>query len=268
MTTPPCAAAVPETVESRLGLDVCAPSSAGDGERTARLRQLPWASTPDRRFGLGQLAANFDHVLGEAAFDLRPSGAWAVTTELAASWRVPRVRGPLTVRTLMSSSHGHDAAVLGAAYDGRGRLVATGSTRARFVDLPTVGWTPPAPALDPRHDVAALSIVDRLGGDRTGPGAIQIPTAGWLNQFGIVQGGVWSILLCQAALDLTRERHPQLEPASLSLTFVRPPRGAATIRAAATTTRAGREFGHVEVRGLDDADEVCAVASLTLQSWQ
>jgi uncharacterized protein (TIGR00369 family) len=92
-----------------------------------------------------------------------------------------------------------------------------------------------------------------------------VSTQGWLNQLGILQGGVWAVLMQEAADDLSERTRTALEAASLSLTYLRPGRNGTLVSTTARQVHHGSRSGVVECTGLDAAGTVCVHAVATSQ---
>src|SRR5580693_1405418 len=143
----------------------------GQGAR-AQMRTGPWTRGPDGRPCAGSLGVFLDDLLGNALLAGRPEDYWPVSTELSIDLAAPLPAGGsvLTGRGWPVSLEPGGGLSHGTVTDGSGALIATATTRERFLPAPRALLTGSGPdggpaALDdaagPQSTMALLGAVAR-----------------------------------------------------------------------------------------------------------
>jgi uncharacterized protein (TIGR00369 family) len=198
------------------------------GERShSDLMLGPWSRQHDGRVQSGVIATAADHVFGEVVFLRRPPGWWAVTTELSVDFLGPLPpESALHVSAGMTRLEQRSGFAHGTVTDRQGGVVAFGSARAQFVrphrDVPLdVEASPAMAAADPvattfeEHlQIAWTRACDGMHLRMDDP-------SGWVNEFGILHGGIWACMAEVAASRVIAERNPDLTTSRLHTTYLR-----------------------------------------------
>jgi uncharacterized protein (TIGR00369 family) len=236
----------------------------GAGLTTCAMPASPWFLAATGGFTGGVLALPADAALGGALVTLLDPGQILTTSELSLSYLRPATvsAGALIARGRLV----HASRTLGLSdvfiEDGRGRLVAHGSSRCVFLPAPArMRFPEPKPrpdgAVDPVHRPAVGEPVEQIFGKRSYPEMFDawdrdelpapplcnffglrpvehapdtmtwaLPATEWLNNaFGVIYGGALALLADSAiggAIWMTMDRGQVLASLNLHVYFFRP----------------------------------------------
>jgi uncharacterized protein (TIGR00369 family) len=236
----------------------------GAGLTTCAMPASPWFLAGTGGFSGGVLALPADAALGGALFTILEPGQILTTSELSLSYLRPATRnaGVLIARGRLV----HASRTLGLSdvfiEDGRGRLLAHGSSRCVFLPAPMrMRFPPPKPrpegVVDPYRRPAVGQTMEEMFTSRPypemfdawlrdelpapplcnffglrpvahAPGTMTwaIPASEWLNNaFGVIYGGALAILADSAiagAIWMTMDRGEVLASLNLHVYFFRP----------------------------------------------
>jgi uncharacterized protein (TIGR00369 family) len=243
----------------------------GQGVR-AQMRTGPWMRGPDGRPCAGSLGVFLDDLLGNALLAGRPEDYWPVSTELSIDLAAPLPAdgSVLTGRGWPVSLEPGGGLSHGTVTDGSGVLIATATTRERFLPAPRALLTGSGAdgALLARDDEAAPeSAMDLLGAvAHREEGAVTVTVAGsgdFANPMGNTHGGV---LLCAAEITGSLALHADASPlqtASVRVVYIRPVPVTDTITYTAEVLHRGRTLGVAQITGRGGGGKTCAVATIT-----
>jgi uncharacterized protein (TIGR00369 family) len=243
----------------------------GQGVR-AQMRTGPWMRGPDGRPCAGSLGVFLDDLLGNALLAGRPEDYWPVSTELSIDLAAPLPAdgSVLTGRGWPVSLEPGGGLSHGTVTDGSGVLIATATTRERFLPAPRALLTGSGAdgALLARDDEAAPeSAMDLLGAvAHREEGAVTVTVAGsgdFANPMGNTHGGV---LLCAAEITGSLALHADASPlqtASVRVVYIRPVPVTDTITYTAEVLHRGRTLGVAQITARGGGGKTCAVATIT-----
>ncbi|MDX1875105.1 hotdog domain-containing protein [Mycolicibacterium sp. 120266] len=254
----------PRSVEARFGLRHCGPTEAG-GYR-CRFGAPEWLRDDDGRPLRGALAVLVDHVLGELPYRRREPDKWPLTAELAFD-----IVGELPVGAEMLVA---EAVAVPTAVDPflqcriraeDGTVLVVGS--ARMVYVGATAREASETLVVPDVPVDETSVDGMLGLSRspTEEGCqISVTKAGrWVNDFGILHGGVSAAVSEFAAAEAVRAHNPALATAHMQISFLRPVAADDRFVASARVLHIGRSSAVIEVLGRGGHDELCTVSVVT-----
>ena len=244
-----------------------------DGQGVAaQMRTGPWMRGRDSGTCAGSLGVFLDDLLGNALLAGRPEDYWPVSTELSIDLAAPLPLdgSVLTGRGWPVSLEPGGGLGHGTVTDSSGVLVATATTRERFLPAPRAlrtgsGADGALPAPDdgagPESTMALLGAVARR---EEGVVTVTVPGSGdFANPMGNTHGG---ILLCAAeitgSLALRADTGP-LQTASIRVVYVRSVPVTDTITYTAKVLHRGRTLGVVQVTARGGSGKTCAVATVT-----
>lgn len=255
----PCAVADPGSVEARFGARNCRPGGC-------EFAPAPWVLDEHNRIPAGALMVLADHILGELSFRARPAGWWTLSTEVTLDiiGDLP-TRGELTGEARLVRHERHAAFSECAITDAAGKVQAVGSARTitmapnAQLDGTDVVWHP--------IDAQSGALDDVLGLQYSATGdSVQVTmpdTTGWVNDFGVLHGGLWACLSDRAATTLIAQRSPALTTARIHTAFLRSGIPGAPVSVTARAHHVGKNFAVVEMSGYSAGTQLCAVTTLT-----
>jgi uncharacterized protein (TIGR00369 family) len=237
------------------------------------MRTGDWMLGPGGEPCRGSLGVLADDILGYAVVAERPSGHWAVSTEISVDFCA---RVPVNGSTLLAQSHTVEFDLVGGLSQGRivdrdGRTVALGSERVRFVPE-----TASNPAYDETRSIltrpepltatSGMPTPDLLGAvtHRHDGGATVILPApiGLANPMGNLHGGISLCISEIAGLAALQSGSGPLVTASVHITFLRPVAVDAEVAFTANTLHRGRSLGMAQVISLNPAGKACTIATV------
>lgn len=207
-----------------------------------------------------------DHILGEPSFMLRPAGWWTLTTEMTLDivGELP-ARGALTGEARLVRHERHAAFAECVITDAAGKVQAVGT--ARTITMAPNGHVEGTDVAWRAIDVQTGSLDDVLGLQYSATDdSVQVTmpdTTGWVNDFGVLHGGLWACLSDRAATTLIARRSPTLTTARIHTAFLRSGIPGAPVSVTARAHHVGKNFAVVEVTGHSAPTELCAVTTLT-----
>ncbi len=240
----------------------------GQGVR-GQMRTGPWMRGQDSGTCAGSLGVFLDDLLGNALLAGRPENYWPVSTELSID-----LAGPLPINGTVLTGRGWPVSLeprgglsQGTVTDDSGTLIATATTRERFLPAPRALLTgtgadggPPVPA-GPVSAMALLGAVARRDGRAlilTVPGSDD-----FANPMGNTHGG---ILLCAAEIAGSLALHTAASPlqtASIRVVYARSVPVTDTITYTAEALHRGRTLGVAQVTARAASGKPCALATIT-----
>jgi uncharacterized protein (TIGR00369 family) len=252
-------------------LRVGAAERDGPGVR-AQMRTGPWMRGPDAGACAGSLGVFVDDLLGNALLAGRPEDYWPVSTELSID-----LAGPLPADGSVLTGRGWPVSLepggglsQGTVTDSSGALVATATTRERFLPAPRAlltgsgpDGTPPVPedTVGPESAMALLGAVARRE-----DGAVILTVPGsddFANPMGNTHGG---ILLCAAEIAGWLALHAAagpLQTSSIRVVYARSVPVTDTITYTAQVLHRGRTLGAAQVTTRGASGKTCALAMIT-----
>jgi uncharacterized protein (TIGR00369 family) len=243
----------------------------GDGVR-AQMRTGPWMRGQDSGTCAGSLGVFLDDLLGNALLAGRPENYWPVSTELSIDLAVPPPAdgSVLTGRGWPVSLEPGGGLSQGTVTDSAGTLIATATTRERFLPAPRALLTgsgadgvPPVPADEagPDSTTALLGAVARR---ENGAVIVTVPgSADFANPMGNTHGG---ILLCAAEIAGSLALHSEASPlqtSSIRVVYARSVPVTDAITYTAEVLHRGRTLGAAQVTARGASGKTCALAMIT-----
>ena len=243
-----------------------------DGQEVrAQMRTGPWMRGQDSRGCAGSLGVFLDDLLGNALLGSRPENYWPVSTELSID-----LTAPLPLDGSVLTGQGWPVSLepggglsQGTVTDGSGALIATATTRERFLPAPRAlltgsgpDGTPPIPDADgPESTMALLGAVAR---HEDGAVIVTVPGSDdFANPVGNTHGG---ILLCAAEMAGSLALHADASPlqtSSIRVVYVRSVPVTDTITYTAQVLHRGRTLGAAQVTARGAGGKTCALAMIT-----
>ena len=243
-----------------------------DGQEVrAQMRTGPWMRGQDSRGCAGSLGVFLDDLLGNALLGGRPENYWPVSTELSID-----LTAPLPLDGSVLTGQGWPVSLepggglsQGTVTDGSGALIATATTRERFLPAPRAlltgsgpDGTPPIPDADgPELTMALLGAVAR---HEDGAVIVTVPGSDdFANPVGNTHGG---ILLCAAEMAGSLALHADASPlqtSSIRVVYVRSVPVTDTITYTAQVLHRGRTLGAAQVTARGAGGKTCALAMIT-----
>ncbi len=243
-----------------------------DGQEVrAQMRTGPWMRGQDSRGCAGSLGVFLDDLLGNALLGGRPENYWPVSTELSID-----LTAPLPLDGSVLTGQGWPVSLepggglsQGTVTDGSGALIATATTRERFLPAPRAlltgsgpDGTPPIPDADgPESTMALLGAVAR---HEDGAVIVTVPGSDdFANPVGNTHGG---ILLCAAEMAGSLALHADARPlqtSSIRVVYVRSVPVTDTITYTAQVLHRGRTLGAAQVTARGAGGKTCALAMIT-----
>jgi uncharacterized protein (TIGR00369 family) len=243
----------------------------GQGVR-AQMRTGPWMRGQDSGTCAGSLGVFLDDLLGNALLAGRPEDYWPVSTELSIDLTAPLPAdgSVLTGRGWPVSLEPGGGLSQGTVTGSSGALIATATTRERFLPAPRALLTGPGPdgappvpddAAGPQSTMALLGAVARRAGDTvivTMPGSDD-----FANPMGNTHGG---ILLCAAEIAGSMALHADASPlqtSSIRVVYTRSVPVTDAITYTAQVLHRGRTLGVAQVTARGAGGKICAIAMIT-----
>ena len=260
-----CVAAEPRSVESRFGLRDCLPRGE-DSHCTVDLGK--WSLQPDGRVQAGALAIAADHITGEVPFLRRQPGHYSLTTELTIDFAAviePDATLHLEGRPVrIEQGSGFAQATMTGA---DGSVAAFASTRTVYVPESSGAGEGVWLAAPRETDSAAVTIDEHLQfecsyGDGTAEVRLEDSSA-WVNDFGILHGGVWACLAEVAASRLIGRANPDLATATVHTTYLRPGGFGAALAVSARSRHVGARLAIAECVGQAADGTICTLSTVT-----
>lgn len=243
----------------------------GQGVR-AQMRTGPWVRGQDAGTCAGSLGVFLDDLLGNALLAGRPEDYWPVSTELSID-----LAGPLPADGSVLTGRGWPVSVepggglsQGTVTDSSGTLVATATTRERFLPAPRALLTgsgpddaPPVPE-DAAGPQSALALLGAVARHQDGAVILTVPGSGdFANPMGNTHGG---ILLCAAEIAGSLALHAAASPlqtSSIRVVYARSVPVTDTITYTAEVLHRGRTLGAAQVTARGASGKACALATIT-----
>ena len=242
-----------------------------DGQEVrAQMRTGPWMRGQDSRGCAGSLGVFLDDLLGNALLGSRPENYWPVSTELSID-----LTAPLPLDGSVLTGQGWPVSLepggglsQGTVTDGSGALIATATTRERFLPAPRAlltgsgpDGTPPIPDADgPESTMALLGAVAR---HEDGAVIVTVPGSDdFANPVGNTHGG---ILLCAAEMAGSLALHAAASPlltSSIRVVYARSVPVTDTITYTAEVLHRGRTLGAAQVTARGAGGKTCALAMI------
>ena len=260
-----CLTADPKSVEARFGLGDCHPD--GPGGSRCSFRWPAWARDASGKRALGVLMVLADRILGELPHARRAPNQWSLTTELTVD-----VIGPaeppddLSAGAVLLGAQTGDGFARCEMTDRAGSVVVVGTSRLVYVaaDLATSNVDGTAGG---QIDVTGSTIDEALGLEQaSGTEGLHVTMSdpgSWVNDFGILHGGVAACLAEIAASRLVAESNPRLSTAQVHTTYLRPGPPSVPYTASAEAVHVGRRFAVVRVAGRSAGGELCNMSTVT-----
>jgi uncharacterized protein (TIGR00369 family) len=236
------------------------------------MRTGPWMRGCNAGPCAGSLGVFLDDLLGNALLAGRPEDYWPVSTELSIDLvaPLPADGSVLTGRGWPVSLEPGGGLSQGAVTDSSGTLIATATTRERFLPAPRAlltgsGADGAAPAPDeeagPESTMALLGAVARR---EEGAVIVTVPgSADFANPMGNTHGG---ILLCAAEIAGSLALHAEASPlqtSSIRVVYARSVPATDTITYTAEALHRGRTLGAAQVTARGASGKTCALAMIT-----
>lgn len=258
-----CLVSKPTSVEARFGLHSCNPR---DGDSHTDIQLDTWALDDRGQVQAGVLALLADHTLGEVPYLLRPPATWSVTTELTLDFVRPVEPGEAlhawATPTRMEQGGG---LVHGVVTDTDESAVALATTRCVFV--PAKSEVPLAPVAGVNTRKSATSITEHLGLTRShtddGAGVHLDDVSGWVNDFGILHGGIWACMAEIAGSEAIAAQNPALSTAQIHTLYFRSGLPGASVSLEASVVHMGRRFAVAQVSGRTADGTLCTLSTVT-----
>ncbi len=260
-----CQIREPTSVEARFGLHSCNPRGE-DSHTDIELGE--WALDGRGRVQAGVLAVLADHTLGEVPYLRRPPATWAVTTELTIDFARPAEPGEtLHARATPTRMEQGGGLVHGVITDAGESVAALATTRCVFVAATRDAPPPSAPGV--KTDRTATSIAEHLGlapiATDAGVGLQLRDVDSWVNDFGILHGGIWTCMTEMAAAAAVSEKNPTLSTAQIKIVFFRSAPLGSAVTVYASPIHVGGRFAVVEVSGHTDDGTLCTKSTVTFR---
>jgi uncharacterized protein (TIGR00369 family) len=244
----------------------------------AQMRTGPWMRGCNAGPCAGSLGVFLDDLLGNALLAGRPEDYWPVSTELSIDLAAPPPAdgSVLTGQGWPVSLEPGGALGQGTVTDSTGAVIATATTRARYLPAPQnlpasrallTGSGPDGvlPTLDdaagPQSTMALLGAVARRE-----EGAVIVTVPGsddFANPMGNTHGG---ILLCAAEIAGSLALHTAASPlqtSSIRVIYARSVPATDTITYTAEVLHRGRTLGVAQVTARGASGKTCAIATIT-----
>jgi uncharacterized protein (TIGR00369 family) len=217
----------------------------------------------------GSLGVFLDDLLGNALLAGRPEDYWPVSTELSIDLAAPPPAdgSVLTGQGWPVSLEPGGALGQGTVTDSTGAVIATATTRARYLpapqNLPGPGSVPPSPD-DPASPESTMALLGAVA--RHGDGAVILTVPGsddFANPMGNTHGG---ILLCAAEIAGSLALHADASPlqtSSIRVIYARSVPVTETIAYTAEVLHRGRTLGVAQVTARGASGKTCAIATIT-----
>ncbi len=174
-------------------------------------------------------------------------------------------RGALTGEARLVRHERHAAFAECVITDAAGKVQAVGT--ARTITMAPNGHVEGTDVAWRAIDVQTGSLDDVLGLQYSATDdSVQVTmpdTTGWVNDFGVLHGGLWACLSDRAATTLIARRSPTLTTARIHTAFLRSGIPGAPVSVTARAHHVGKNFAVVEVTGHSAPTELCAVTTLT-----
>ena len=239
---------------------------------TARMRTGRWMRGQDSGTCAGSLGVFLDDLLGNALLAGRPADYWPVSTELSIDLAAPLPAdgSVLTGRGWPVSLEPGGGLSQGTVTDASGALIATATTRERFLPAPRAlitgsGADGALPAPDdqagPESTMALLGAAARR---EEGVLIVTVPgSADFANPMGNTHGGV---MLCAAEIAGSLALHADtgpLQTSSIRVVYVRSVPVTDTITYTAHVLHRGRTLGTAQVTARGASGKTCVIAMIT-----
>jgi uncharacterized protein (TIGR00369 family) len=244
-----------------------------DGEVVrAQMRTGPWTRGWDSGSCAGSLGVFLDDLLGNALIEGRPENYWPVSTELSIDLAAPLPAGGsvLAGRSWPVSVEAGGALSQGTVTDGSGAVIATATTRERYLPAPQSlpggpgpGSGPPAQD-DPGGPQSTMALLGAVARREGGAVIMTVPgSEDFANPMGNTHGG---ILLCASeiagSLALDVDTGP-LQTSSIRVVYARSVPVTDTITYTAQVLYRGRTLGTAQVTARGASGKTCAIAMIT-----
>ncbi|MCW2909151.1 MAG: hypothetical protein JWL68_3940 [Actinomycetia bacterium] len=238
----------------------------------AQMRTGPWMRGCNAGPCAGSLGVFLDDLLGNALLAGRPEDYWPVSTELSIDLAAPPPAdgSVLTGQGWPVSLEPGGALGQGTVTDSTGAVIATATTRARYLPAPQnlpggpgPGSAPPSPD-DPASPESTMALLGAVA--RHGDGAVILTVPGsddFANPMGNTHGG---ILLCAAEIAGSLALHADASPlqtSSIRVIYARSVPATDTITYTAEVLHRGRTLGVAQVTARGASGKTCAIATIT-----
>lgn len=228
---------------------------------TGRMRCGNWLATDDGYPAPGGIGVFVDAAVGGAAVAHRPSGGWAVTTDLSITFcaEIPTADTDLTVKAHTVHHDGHAGVSAGSIFCGD---TAVAAVVERIAYIPT----PPSAALpgqDSEHRERRGSTLRQLDATVLDDGFGITVGENATNPGGALHGGVSVYLTELAASAAVRDQKPALVPATLQISYARPGKAGETVIFRPQVLHLGRNSATVDVLATAPGDKVVTRSRLT-----
>lgn len=230
-----------------------------------------WMLGDDRMLCISAVCVLADSAFGNAIVLDRPSGYWPVTTELSldVGRHAPRDNSLLHGESWPAHLDSAGGLAQGRILGAMGQLVAVGTTRLRYVPMPS--HFEHHDRVDPiSHDGSSSqwsSTADALGvyTQRVGQTIeLFMPSKPVLmNPMGMMHGGALLSAVEIAGRSSLQLKGVQLRTSSLRIAYARPTPGTGTVSFTAEVQHSGQRFGVAHVFGRDNTGSICTVATVT-----
>lgn len=232
-----------------------------EGKYHGSMQTGAWLERQPGSASSGGIGVLMDDTLGAAAMVGRPENTWAVTTELALNFIHPLTSdGSLITATAQCLGSDHEGGIAqGHAFDAEGRLLAHGTTRAKF----TPGTPDPVKrqTAAPPVNATASSMSELLSPSKSSTLVNTTLPANphFINPHGSVHGGILLAMVEFAASRFMASFSSGLGLSSLQLTYVRPAIGDLTISLA--ERHRGRSLVALEAVVTGGSGKPCVLAT-------
>jgi acyl-coenzyme A thioesterase PaaI-like protein len=233
-----------------------------------------WMRDSAGRPSRGALFVLVDDVFGVAALVHRPTGRWAVTTELSLDFTADAAADGRAVFAV--ADHLADDSVgglsQGTVRDANGRVLAVGTVRVRYSDQVPVQLHDESRVMLPhfeRESPGPNLPVERLLGaeiDLTSTPSLLLPASPLLaNSMGPTHGGILACASEILAITTARLTDPEFVTASVQISFVRPGPPHAPTTLTAEVKHGGRTLQVIEVTSRGPEGKACTIATVVCQ---
>ena len=259
-----CLVADATSVEARFGVRRCQPTESGN---CCAYTVPDWARDTHGHLRSGALMVLADHILGELPYKARGPSSWSLTTELTLDIIGDTAHASeLHARATQIPSAADKGFVQCVVTDTDERVVAVGNTRTVYVPAaagavaigvaPSIGRRDPGDTLESVLGVISTETNHGVELTMRDPGA-------WVNDFGILHGGVAACLSEMAASQLFSRHGRALTVSRMHCTYLRPATPTTPFVVSARAHHVGKGFAVAEVVGRAGDGPPCTVMTVT-----
>lgn len=235
------------------------------------MKTTEWMLADDGTLCISSICVFADSAFGNAIVLGRPNGYWPVTTELSldVGGHVPHDNSLLHGESWPAHTDTAGGLAQGRILDAMGHLIAVGTTRLRYVPMPSHfdhhDRVDPHAHDEPYSEWKSTSEALGVSTEKVGQ-TLQLfmpSKPALMNPMGIIHGGVLLSAVEIAGRSSLQLKGAQLRTSSLQIAYVRPTPGAGTVSFTAEVQHFGKKFGVAHVIGHDSSRRTCTVATVT-----